>query len=306
MEKLRRGEGDEESRARALAAFNPNATALALHDALGDGEAEAFAGCLLGVQAALFSPAKYGILPEILPHDQLSKGNGFLETCTNVAMIGGAGGGGILLSMNHDRPWMAGVLLVLCSVAGVAASMAIPDVPPARADGGLAATVRMAYDAIRADRVLRLAVTGQVIVWSIASLVPAPILPYAKLVLKLEDWMTGLPLAALGVGIGVGCLLAGKLSAANVEYGLVPLGAFGMALSALVFAAWGPGLIGTMAVLALLGLFAGLLLVPLNAIIQWRAPADRRGAVIAFTNVLVYAGMLAGSWAALGQAVLLT
>ena len=257
---------------------------------------------LLGVQSALFSPAKYGILPELLPHDQLSKGNGFLETLTNLAIIGGTVGGGVLLSLSHGRPWAAGVVLVVFAVAGILASVTIPDVPAARSEGGLAATVRMAYEAIRGDRVLRLAVIGQVIVWSIASLVPAPVLPYAKIVLKLDDWMTGLPLAALGVGIGVGCLLAGRLSAANVEYGLIPLGAFGMAASALVFSAWGPGLIGTMVVLGVLGLFAGLVLVPLNALVQWRAPADRRGAVIALTNVLVYAGMLAGSVLALGLA----
>jgi len=255
--------------------------------------------CLLGVQAALFSPAKYGILPEVLPHDRLSKANALLETCTNLAIIGGTVGGGVLLAMSGGRPWLAGIVLVVCAVAGLSASLAIPRVPPARSEGGLAATIGMAYDAIRADRVLRLAVIGQVIVWSIASLVPAPILPYAKVVLGLDDSRAGLPLGALGIGIGVGCLLAGKLSASNVEYGLIPLGAFGMALSALVFAAWGPGLIGTMAVLGVLGLFAGLLLVPLNALIQWRTPADRRGAVIAFTNVLVYAGMLAGSVLAL-------
>ena len=226
---------------------------------------------LLGVQSALFSPAKYGILPELLPHDQLSRGNGFLETLTNLAIIGGTVGGGVLLSLSHGQPWMAGLILIGFAVAGIMASVTIPNVPAARSEGGLVATVRMAYDAIRADRVLRLAVIGQVIVWSIASLVPAPILPYAKLVLRLEDWMTGLPLAALGIGIGVGCLLAGKLSAANVEYGLIPLGALGMAASALVFAAWGPGLVGTMVVLGVLGLFAGLVLVPLNALIQWRA-----------------------------------
>src|SRR5205823_6673674 len=36
---------------------------------------------LFGVPAALFSPAKYGILPEILPHERLSSGNGLLEMC---------------------------------------------------------------------------------------------------------------------------------------------------------------------------------------------------------------------------------
>lgn len=257
---------------------------------------------LLGVQAALYSPAKYGILPEVLSHADLSRGNGLLEMCTNVAMLGGTVAAGPLFARTLGRPWLAGLPLVLLSGIGLLAALRIPIVGPARREGGLTQTLRMAYDAIRGDRVLRLAVIGQVIVWSIASLVPTPILPYAKVVLKLDDWHASLPLAALGIGIGVGCYLAGRFSGKNVEYGLLPVGALGMSLSALGFATWGPGLYGMMLLLGLLGFFAGFLLVPLNAVIQWRAPADRRGAVIAATNVLVYGGMLAGSVLALGLA----
>ena len=53
-------------------------------------------GCM-GVHSALFSPAKYGILPEILPHDRLSQGNGILELSTFLAILGGTAVGGILL-----------------------------------------------------------------------------------------------------------------------------------------------------------------------------------------------------------------
>ena len=48
-----------------------------------------------------------------------------------------------------------------------------------------------------------------------------------------------------------------------------------------------------------LGIFSGLLFVPLNALLQWRSPADRRGAVIAMANVLVYGGMVLGTFLAL-------
>src|SRR5208282_1524807 len=107
------------------------------------------------------------------------------------------------------------------------------------------------------------------------------------------------PLAAVGIGIGAGSLAAGRLSASKVEYGLLPLGALGLTLSALAFAVIGPGLFGTIVVMTFLGIFSGLLFVPLNALLQWRAPADRRGAVIAMANVLVYAGMVLGTLLAL-------
>ena len=51
--------------------------------------------------------------------------------------------------------------------------------------------------------------------------------------------------------------------------------------------------------MTLLGIFSGILFVPLNALLQWRSPPDRRGAVIAMANVLVYAGMVLGTFLAL-------
>ncbi|MYA29280.1 MAG: MFS transporter, partial [Nitrospira sp. SB0666_bin_27] len=45
----------------------------------------------MAVQSALFSPAKYGILPELLPHERLAMGNGQLELWTFLAIIGGTG-----------------------------------------------------------------------------------------------------------------------------------------------------------------------------------------------------------------------
>ena len=70
----------------------------------------------------------------------------------------------------------------------------------------------------------------------------------------------------------------------------------------LAVAAIGPRLAGTIIVMTLLGIFSGLMFVPLNALLQWRSPPDRRGAIIAVSNVLVYAGMFMASMLAFGLA----
>jgi acyl-[acyl-carrier-protein]-phospholipid O-acyltransferase / long-chain-fatty-acid--[acyl-carrier-protein] ligase len=254
---------------------------------------------LLGIQTALFIPAKYGILPEVLPHERLSAGNSVLETISNLAMLAGLAAGPWLLYQVKGWTWGAGLFLSAFSVIGLVAAFKIPRVPPARAEGGLTSTVRMAWESIKADRVLALVLLGQIFVWSVATLVPPPIMAYDASQLHLPDQQAGLPLAALGIGVGVGCLLAGWLSGATVEYGLLPLGALGLTVSTLAFALIGPRLPGTIVVLSLLGIFSGLMFVPLNALLQWRAPADRRGAIIAVSNVLVYGGMLVGSVVAL-------
>jgi acyl-[acyl-carrier-protein]-phospholipid O-acyltransferase/long-chain-fatty-acid--[acyl-carrier-protein] ligase len=257
---------------------------------------------LLGVRAALFGPARSGIIPELVPHEELSRANGVLEMGSNLAILSGMAAGAAILQAARQLGvplWTGALLLAGLSASGLLAARAIPQVAPARSEGGLTTTLRLGWEAIRADRVLRLTVIGQVLVWGIASLVPAPILPYASRILALPEWEASLPLVALGLGVGAGCILAGRLSGPKVEYGLLPLGALGLTVCTLAFAIIGPRLGGLMLIMTLMGIFSGLLFVPLNALLQARSPADRRGAVIALANALVYLGMLAGSGLAL-------
>ncbi|WP_447862459.1 acyl-[ACP]--phospholipid O-acyltransferase [Nitrospira calida] len=253
---------------------------------------------LMGVHSALFSPAKYGILPEVLPHERLSAGNGALELCTFLAIILGTAAGGVLLDLVDPSPWKAGLLLAVCAGVGFVASWTVPRVPPARSEGGLAATIQGAWSALRADCMLKLAVAGAVFFWTVASLAGQDMLVYAKAALGLSDSFSGAPLAVFAVGVGGGAFLAGRLSAAKVEYGLIPLGAGGLALFLGLLGSITPSLLRTLVLMALLGVSSGLLIVPINALIQWRSPGDRRGAVIALSNSFIFGGILIGSLAA--------
>jgi acyl-[acyl-carrier-protein]-phospholipid O-acyltransferase/long-chain-fatty-acid--[acyl-carrier-protein] ligase len=258
-------------------------------------------GCM-GAHSAIFSPAKYGILPELVPHQRLSEANGWLELFTFLAILLGTAAGGILLEQAGPTPWLAGAALSVTALVGFAASWTIPPVATARSTGGIAWTLSSAWTAIVSDRILRLAVIGTIFFWMVASLFGQDILVYAKAVLGLSDSLSGLPLAALAVGIGAGAMLAGRMSGPRVEYGLIPLGAFGIAGLLLLMGALAPALPGTCILMALLGLAGGLLLVPLDALIQWRAPNDRRGAILALWNTGVFGGVLLGSLAGDGLA----
>jgi acyl-[acyl-carrier-protein]-phospholipid O-acyltransferase/long-chain-fatty-acid--[acyl-carrier-protein] ligase len=231
----------------------------------------------MGAQSALFSPSKYGILPELLPHHRLSWGNGQLEMWTFVAIIGGTALAGPLLDLSGHMPWIAGLALVMFSGMGLWASFRIPPVPQARPDGGIRETWKAAIEALRTDRVLTLGVLGSIAFWTLASLVGQDVLIYAKAVLHLSDTYSGFPLAAFGVGVGIGSLGIGIT---------LSLGALGLLK---------PELGGTLLGMTCLGLSSGFVVVPLNALIQWRSPSDRRGAVIGLSNTLVFGGVLMGS-----------
>ncbi len=250
---------------------------------------------LLGAQSAVFSPAKYGILPEILPHDRLSRGNALLESWTFLAIIAGTGCSGLLLDAAGSRPWIAGALLTVLSIIGFIASRAVPDVAPARTSGAFAESIAGAWSAIRGQRILWLTVLGSAFFWSIASLLGQNILVYAKSNLGLSDTWTGSLLGVFGLGVGAGSILAARWSAAKVEYGLIPLGAVALGAGTLLLGLIAPGLAGTLFFMAVLGVSSGFLIVPLNSLIQWKSPAEHRGGVIALANVLVFAGVRAGS-----------
>ncbi len=252
---------------------------------------------LMGVQAALFSPAKYGIIPEIVPHERLSAGNGLLEMCSFIAIIGGTATGGLLLD-KASAPWQAGLVLLAFSLFGFFASFFVPVVPAARSDGGMTETITTAWATIRADRVLYLAVLGEVFYWFIASLLGQDVLVYTKGLTQGwadSDTYSGMPLATFGIGVGFGSVIAGRISKTKVEYGLIPLGCLGIALITLLMGAGAPGYAWTLIGIALMGLASGAVVVPLNAILQWRSPADRRGGVIALANVFIFIGVLFGS-----------
>jgi acyl-[acyl-carrier-protein]-phospholipid O-acyltransferase/long-chain-fatty-acid--[acyl-carrier-protein] ligase len=253
---------------------------------------------LMGVQSAFFSPAKYGILPEILPHGQLSRGNGLLEMWSFLAIICGTAAAGPALVLSGERIWIVGTGLMVLSFFGLVASITVPRVQPARSHGGVAETVGAAWKAVRAKRTLSLTIVGLVIYWAIASLLGQNMLVYGNSILSLPRQYVGVPLAVFGVGVGIGSVVAGRLSGPNVETGLIPLGGLGFAVGTLALGFSEPGVAGTLALSGLTGVASGFLIVPLNALLQWLSPPDVRGAVIAVSNVFVFGGILLGSLAA--------
>ena len=72
---------------------------------------------LMGMHSAFFVPAKYGVMPEILPPEQLSKGNGLLESLSFLAVILGTVSGGVLSYLFlGDEVIIGAILFVLALV----------------------------------------------------------------------------------------------------------------------------------------------------------------------------------------------
>src|ERR1035441_3754133 len=80
---------------------------------------------LLGLHSTVFSPAKYGIVPEMWPDRDLSRANALLEMSTFVAMVMGMSVGALVFGAWHGAGWRAGAATLLIAVAGLANSLRI-------------------------------------------------------------------------------------------------------------------------------------------------------------------------------------
>jgi acyl-[acyl-carrier-protein]-phospholipid O-acyltransferase / long-chain-fatty-acid--[acyl-carrier-protein] ligase len=250
---------------------------------------------LMGLHAAFFSPAKYGILPEMLPEKELSRGNGLLEMSTFTAIILGTSLGGAIFKLWKDQLPFIGLVMIAVAIAGYYASLGIPRVPAS----GAAKLLRLnpfseivdGLRRLRSDRRLWLTVIGISFFWFLGALVNINILSFGKELLHLDEFHIGLLATYLAIGIGLGSLAAGRLSGDHIELGLVPLGSILMGLC-LAMVAWSaPSYRYTAAAFTALGFSAGLFAVPLNALLQQRSGKEEKGQLIATNNFLNTVGI---------------
>jgi MFS family permease len=87
---------------------------------------------LMATQSTFFSPAKYGIVPEVVPEHEISRANGLLEMSTFAAIILGTSLGGELFERWQDAPWRMAVVLLAIAVVGTLVSFGIPGVRAAK------------------------------------------------------------------------------------------------------------------------------------------------------------------------------
>jgi acyl-[acyl-carrier-protein]-phospholipid O-acyltransferase/long-chain-fatty-acid--[acyl-carrier-protein] ligase len=253
---------------------------------------------LLAMQANFFSPAKYGILPEMLDEAQLTRANGLLELSTFAAIVFGTSVGSFLFARWKDEPLTLGAMLLAIAVVGSLTSIFIRKVPASGSSEPFCwnpfKEVWSGAKRLHANRAMWLTVAGISYFWFLGALFQMTIILVGSETMHLSDMHTGLLVTALAVGIGLGSMAAGWFSGDRIEIGLVPCGAamlgvcsilVGCAHSVTAIGAW---LVGV-------GFSGGLFIVPLNAYLQERAGANEKGRLLATNNFLNMIGVIGAS-----------
>jgi LPLT family lysophospholipid transporter-like MFS transporter len=226
---------------------------------------------LVGIGAAAYSPAKYGILGELTTGDKLVKANGLMESSTIAAILLGSVAGGVLAD------WHVLAALGICAVVyggAVVANLFIPKLPVAR-PGQSWRFKPMTGSFFTACRVLwrngetRFSLMGTSMFWGAGVTLRFLLVLWVPVALGITDNATPTYLNAMvAIGIVVGAGAAAKLVTLETVARCMPAGIL-IGVVVLVFSLQ-HALLPAYALLILIGILGGFFVVPLNALLQER------------------------------------
>ena len=258
---------------------------------------------LLAIQSAIYSPAKYGYIKELVGNEPLARANGVVNAVSILGILLGTFVFSALfewmlvdkaqtssnLIVEHIAP--LGWILIGLAICEVALTYRLSQKSEGRPDKRfeIAQYARLGYlrrnlAILQRRPAIWLSIVGLSTFWAIAQVVLAAFPAFAKESLGETNTLViqGI-LACTGLGIVLGSVLAGRLSRNYIEIGLIPIGALGLTLALFIL----PGL-NSPIVLALcfllIGTMGGLFIVPLNALIQFHALPKQLGTVLAGNN----------------------
>lgn len=254
---------------------------------------------IVGIGSCIYGPAKYGILPEILPRERLVKANGTIELLTLIAILLGPVSGAKLVDL---LPVLTCYTVLLGIFASSLALNFFMKRTPHNPEIRLRASVseffghfRSLFHSPRLARVL----LGTGVFWVCGAVLKMNFQPWG---LNVLGFKTNAQIAELGLWLGVGVMagsiLAGQLHKvgdlrATQLYGGI-LAMMVLLLSALIHAR------ATVPVLIIVGASAGLFLIPLNAALQAESDEHKLGKTIASQNLVDNIGMVLGGLYVLG------
>jgi LPLT family lysophospholipid transporter-like MFS transporter len=226
---------------------------------------------MVGVGAAAYSPAKYGILRELVNAEKLVKANSMIEGSTIVAILLGAILGGWLADIS-----VMGALVAIagCYIVAAVANLLIPRLPPAHrmthfTPGLLVRDFFSVFKTLFNNPDARFALIGTSIFWSAGSTLRFLLIAWVPLALGIMDNSTPANLSgvvAIGIALGAGAA-ARFVTLKTVNRALYAGLLIGILIMLFGFANSIPAAV---AMLVLIGMCGGFYVVPLNALIQER------------------------------------
>lgn len=254
---------------------------------------------LMATQSAIFGPSKYGIVPEIVASDRINRANGLLSSFTFLAIIIGTFLASFLIQVTGGSYILSALFCTLLALIGLITSFGIEYTLPAgsvkKINPWFLWEVYRSLQVAKQDRTLLTSLFASAYFLFIGAFFQLALIPFAVQMLDLNAVQGGYLFLLTAMGIGVGSVIAAKLSGSVVELGMVPVGALGIIIGCFFMDLMATHLSLVIPLVFTLGLFGGMYVVPLDSYIQIASPNEWRGQLVATTNFFGFLGALAAS-----------
>lgn len=225
---------------------------------------------IVGIGAAAYSPAKYGILTEYLPPNMLVKANGWMEGSTVAAIILGAILGGKLAA---DDPYHAMIVITALYIAAAGFNVYIPKLPidhklPKKNPFYILSDFWHSFKALWRDTQGQVSLAVTTLFWGAGATLRLVVIAWAAIALKFDIELATQLIATVAIGIAVGSVLAAHYIKLEDSIKVLPAGiAMGLLVMAMAFVHdWRIAAV----LLFIIGVLSGFFVVPLNALLQHR------------------------------------
>lgn len=273
----------------------------------------------LGLQSTFFGPIKYGILPDLMEKDELLGANALVEAGTFIAILIGVLVGGMVVLQGENGGLMISGLMIAVAAIGIVSGTMVPSTGPAAPDLSLDLNIFRAtwrqLGAAWQNPIAQPAIIGISWIWLYGSIYITQIPDIVKNRLHGDETVVTLIIAGFSVGIGVGSLLCAKLLKGHVSARLAPPALVALAIVSILLCLLLPAApadstaepvllsmanfiakpVNMLIVACLIGvaITAGMVIVPLYAILQAHTAREARSRMIAANNIF-NSGFMAG------------
>ncbi len=254
---------------------------------------------LLGTHSALFSPAKYGIIPELVPSDYVARANGIVTAWTYLGIISGTFLASFLTQITHRH-----YIYIMCFCLGLAilgyiSSLFIHPKEVKKSKRNLSFLfLREILETLRQTQSipnLFLVIMSSAFFLLIGTFTQLNIIPYTIQGLHRPGFYGGYLFFSTALGIAIGAYIIGKLLKTPIQLRISSIAGIGMGTIFFFLSFFYTNIFTIIILLFLLGFFGGFFTVPLDTFVQLSTSSITRGHVIATANFLSFCGVLVAS-----------
>jgi len=251
---------------------------------------------LLATQSAIFGPSKYGMIPELVPQNQIAKANGYITSFTYLAIILGTFLAAFLSDI-FDKNYIKVLLVTLLfSAAGITSSFLIPKKEVVRFNApfnlGIFKETLSAIMSYPKKAHLGITIIAAAFFLLIGSFTQMAIIPFAILILNKTEFTGSYLFLITALGIALGAYVVGKMTQNRPQLVFPALGGLVLAIMMMALGLQATTVTSTVFYLLILGVAGGVYIVPIDAFIQMTATDQQRGRILGANNFLGFLGVL--------------